>query len=80
MQRARRMCTVVQPHMCRVTDCAPHCSMCAVSADDCVAVAGRRCFAQDNAGKTALMFAAQKGSLEICQLLVQNNADVNAKA
>ena len=49
-----------------------------------MAVAGRRCFPQvtgDNyKGKTALMWAAQEGSVEICQLLVQNNADVNAKA
>ena len=45
-----------------------------------MAVAGRRCFPQDDKGKTALMLAAQKGSLEICQLLVQNNADVNATA
>ena len=82
-QRARRMCTVVQPHMCRVTECVLHCSMCAASADDCVAVAGRRCFAQAagyHEGMTALMFAAEAGSLEICQLLVQNNADVNAQA
>ena len=31
-------------------------------------------------GMTALLFAAQKGSLELCQFLVTKNADVNAKA
>ena len=31
-------------------------------------------------GMTALMFAAQKGSLELCQFLVANKAEVNAKA
>ena len=31
-------------------------------------------------GKTALMFAVQKGSLELCQFLVANKAEVNAKA
>ena len=31
-------------------------------------------------GKTALMLAAQKGWLELCQFLVANNAEVNAKA
>ena len=34
----------------------------------------------DYAGMTALMFAAEKGSLELCQFLVANKADVNAKA
>ena len=36
-------------------------------------------FPQDD-GMTALMFAAQKGSLELCQFLVANKAEVNAKA
>ena len=31
-------------------------------------------------GMTALLFAAQKGSLELCQFLVANKAEVNAKA
>ena len=31
-------------------------------------------------GMTALMIAAQKGSLELCQFLVANKAEVNAKA
>ena len=31
-------------------------------------------------GKTALMYAAEKGSLELCQFLVANKAEVNAKA
>ena len=31
-------------------------------------------------GMTALMFAVQKGSLELCQFLVVNKARVNAKA
>ena len=30
--------------------------------------------------RTALMFAAQEGSLELCQFLVANKAEVNAKA
>jgi len=33
-----------------------------------------------NRGMTALLFAAQKGSLELCQCLVTKSADVNAKA
>ena len=33
-----------------------------------------------NKGKTALLYAAQKGSLELCQFLVANKAEVNAKA
>ena len=38
-------------------------------------------FPQDyNGGKTALMYAAEKGSLELCQFLVANKAEVNAKA
>ena len=35
---------------------------------------------EDYKGKTALMFAAEKGSLELCQFLVANKAEVNAKA
>ena len=35
---------------------------------------------QDTDGKTALIFAAKKGSLELCQFLVANKAEVNAKA
>ena len=31
-------------------------------------------------GMTALLYAAQKGSLELCQFLVANKAEVNAKA
>ena len=45
-----------------------------------MAVAGRRCFPQGYNGETALLCAAEEGWLEICQLLVQNNADVNTKA
>ena len=37
-------------------------------------------FPQAYGGKTALMFAAEKGSLELCQFLVANKAEVNAKA
>ena len=33
-----------------------------------------------NKGMTALLYAAQKGSLELCQFLVANKAEVNAKA
>ena len=33
-----------------------------------------------NEGMTALLLAAQAGSLELCQWLVRKNADVNAKA
>ena len=33
-----------------------------------------------NGGMTALLFAAEKGSLELCQFLVANKANVNAKA
>ena len=33
-----------------------------------------------NRGMTALLFAAEAGSLELCQWLVTKNADVNAKA
>ena len=33
-----------------------------------------------NEGMTALLYAAQKGSLELCQFLVANKAEVNAKA
>ena len=34
----------------------------------------------DYKGMTALMFAVEKGSLELCQFLVANKAEVNAKA
>ena len=34
----------------------------------------------DNKGMTALLYAAKKGSLELCQFLVANKAEVNAKA
>ena len=37
-------------------------------------------FPQDHYGVTALIFAAEKGSLEVCQFLVANKAEVNAKA
>ena len=37
-------------------------------------------FPQDRWGMTALMYAAEKGSLELCQFLVANKAEVNAKA
>ena len=37
-------------------------------------------FPQDYEGMTALMFAVKKGSLELCQFLVANKAEVNAKA
>ena len=33
-----------------------------------------------NKGMTALLYAAEKGSLELCQFLVANKAEVNAKA
>ena len=33
-----------------------------------------------NEGMTALLYAAKKGSLELCQFLVANKAEVNAKA
>ena len=37
-------------------------------------------FPQGYKDMTALMFAAEKGSLELCQFLVANKAEVNAKA
>lgn len=33
---------------------------------------------RDNAGYTALHYAARNGKLEVCQFLVQQGADVNA--
>ena len=75
------MADVVGARVCWRSGSAAHSSACWFSLGT---VCGGRppdpFFPQDGLGTTALMFAAQKGSLELCQFLVANKADVNAKA
>ena len=73
---------VVRPCVCWRSGCAAHCSACGpvLRIVVCGCGAPDPLFAQTYNNKTALMFAAEKGSLEVCQLLVANNADINAKA
>ena len=75
------MADVVGARVCWRSGSAAHSSACWFSLGT---VCGGRppdpFFPQDDEGMTALMFAAQKGSLELCQFLVANKAEVNAKA
>ena len=83
MARARSTADVVGARVCWRSGSAAHSSACWFSLGT---VCGGRppdpffpqATGDDN--KTALLYAAQKGSLELCQFLVANKAEVNAKA
>ena len=85
MARARSAEDVVRPRVCGRSGCAARRSICgSLLWSVCGCRPPDPLFPQAtggyNEGMTALLFAAEAGSLELCQFLVTKNADVNAKA